>query len=179
MWRARGTARDRKGAAPMLAVRKTALCSGDARARDRTTVAVLPCNACQGVYASRHTTPCPGSPLFAWRHRKGMAPCSHGVWRRWASTSRGWQCANAVPTVACSAMEAHGPCTPPASASWGTGSHWLARLGAGALRGTIVRCPAHGWRYDVCTGQTLNEPDDGVARFLVQVVDGTSLVVIG
>ena len=47
------------------------------------------------------------------------------------------------------------------------------------LRGTIVRCPAHGWRYDVCTGQTIHEPDDGVACFLGQVVDGTILVALG
>jgi nitrite reductase/ring-hydroxylating ferredoxin subunit len=57
-------------------------------------------------------------------------------------------------------------------------SHWPARLGAGELRGTIVRCPAHGWRYDVCTGQTLNEPDYEVASFPVQVVDGTILVAL-
>jgi len=42
-----------------------------------------------------------------------------------------------------------------------------------------VRCLTHGWRYDVCPGQTIHEPDDGVARFLVQVVDGTILVAIG
>jgi nitrite reductase/ring-hydroxylating ferredoxin subunit len=41
-----------------------------------------------------------------------------------------------------------------------------------------VRCPAHGWRYDICTGQTLNEPDDGVACFPVQIVDGTILVAL-
>ena len=40
-------------------------------------------------------------------------------------------------------------------------------------------CPAHGWRYDVRTGQTIHEPDDGVVRFLVQVVDGTILVALG
>ena len=56
--------------------------------------------------------------------------------------------------------------------------HAGASLGGGELRGTIVRCPAHGWRYDVCTGQTLNEPDDGVACFPVQVVDGTILVAL-
>jgi nitrite reductase/ring-hydroxylating ferredoxin subunit len=56
--------------------------------------------------------------------------------------------------------------------------HAGASLRGGALRGTIVRCPAHGWRYDVCTGQTLNEPDDGVASFPVQVVDGTILVAL-
>jgi nitrite reductase/ring-hydroxylating ferredoxin subunit len=42
-----------------------------------------------------------------------------------------------------------------------------------------VRCPAHGWRYDVRTGQTIHEPDDEVARFLVQVVDGIILVALG
>ena len=56
--------------------------------------------------------------------------------------------------------------------------HAGASLGTGELRGTIVRCPAHGWRYDVCTGQTLNEPDYGVACFPVQVVDGTILVAL-
>jgi nitrite reductase/ring-hydroxylating ferredoxin subunit len=56
--------------------------------------------------------------------------------------------------------------------------HAGASLGGGELRGTIVRCPAHGWRYDVCTGQTLNEPDYGVASFPVQVIDGTILVAL-
>ena len=42
-----------------------------------------------------------------------------------------------------------------------------------------MRCPAHGWRYDVCPGQTIHEPDDGGARFLGQVVDGTILVALG
>jgi len=57
--------------------------------------------------------------------------------------------------------------------------HAGASLGAGELRGSIVRCPAHGWRYDVRTGQTIHEPDDGGARFLVQAVDGTILVALG
>ena len=56
--------------------------------------------------------------------------------------------------------------------------HAGASLGGGELRGTIVRCPAHGWRYDVGTGQTLHEPDDGVACFPVQVVDGAILVAL-
>jgi nitrite reductase/ring-hydroxylating ferredoxin subunit len=42
-----------------------------------------------------------------------------------------------------------------------------------------VRCPTHGWRYDVCPGQTIHELGDGGARFLVQVVDGTILVTLG
>ena len=59
-----------------------------------------------------------------------------------------------------------------------TCQHAGASLGVGELRGTIVRCPAHGWRYDVCTGQTLNEPGYGVASFPVQVVDGNIMVAL-
>ena len=57
--------------------------------------------------------------------------------------------------------------------------HAGASLGGGELRGPIVCCPAHGWRYDVRTGQTIHEPDYGVARFPVRVVDGTILVALG
>jgi nitrite reductase/ring-hydroxylating ferredoxin subunit len=49
-------------------------------------------------------------------------------------------------------------------------------LGSGELRGTIVRCRAHGWRYDVTTGHTLHDPEERVTRYPVQVVDGTILV---
>ena len=35
-------------------------------------------------------------------------------------------------------------------------------LGTGELRGKIVRCRAHGWRYDVTTGSTVDVPDCGV-----------------
>jgi nitrite reductase/ring-hydroxylating ferredoxin subunit len=57
--------------------------------------------------------------------------------------------------------------------------HAGASLGGGELRGPIVRCPAHGWRYDVRTGQTSHEPGYGVATFPVQIVDGTILVALG
>ena len=49
-------------------------------------------------------------------------------------------------------------------------------LGAGELRGNIVRCRAHGWRYDVTTGYAMNEPDCRVTCYPVQVVEGTILV---
>jgi nitrite reductase/ring-hydroxylating ferredoxin subunit len=49
-------------------------------------------------------------------------------------------------------------------------------LGAGELRGNIVRCRAHGWRYDVTTGHTMHEPDCRVTRYPVQVVEGAILV---
>lgn len=49
-------------------------------------------------------------------------------------------------------------------------------LGTGDLRGHVVRCPAHGWRYDVTTGRTIDVPECGVMRYPVQVVEGTILV---
>jgi len=51
-------------------------------------------------------------------------------------------------------------------------------LGTGELRGKIVRCRAHGWRYDVTTGNTIDVPDCVVARHPVKVVDGAILVAI-
>jgi nitrite reductase/ring-hydroxylating ferredoxin subunit len=51
-------------------------------------------------------------------------------------------------------------------------------LGTGELRGKIVRCRAHGWRYDVTTGNTVDVPDCAVVCYPVQVVDGTILVAV-
>jgi nitrite reductase/ring-hydroxylating ferredoxin subunit len=49
-------------------------------------------------------------------------------------------------------------------------------LGSGELRGHIVRCRAHGWRYDVTTGHTTHDPAERVTRYPVQVVEGAILV---
>jgi nitrite reductase/ring-hydroxylating ferredoxin subunit len=49
-------------------------------------------------------------------------------------------------------------------------------LGTGELRGHVVRCHAHGWRYDVTTGHTMHDPEERVTRYPVQVVDGAILV---
>ena len=35
-------------------------------------------------------------------------------------------------------------------------------LGSSPLNGCVVTCRAHGWRYDVTTGNTLHVPDYGV-----------------
>ena len=51
-------------------------------------------------------------------------------------------------------------------------------LGAGELRGKIVRCRAHGWRYDVTTGRTVDVPEYGVTCYPVKVLDGAILVAI-
>ncbi len=49
-------------------------------------------------------------------------------------------------------------------------------LGAGELRGPIVRCRAHGWRYDVTTGHTRHDPAERVTCYPVRLVAGTILV---
>jgi nitrite reductase/ring-hydroxylating ferredoxin subunit len=49
-------------------------------------------------------------------------------------------------------------------------------LGTGELRGNIVRCRAHGWRYDVTTGYMMHDPEYRVTRYPVQVVEGRILV---
>jgi nitrite reductase/ring-hydroxylating ferredoxin subunit len=52
-------------------------------------------------------------------------------------------------------------------------------LGTSELRGNVVTCRGHGWRYNVTTGNTLHVPDYGVASYPVKVVDGTIMVAMG
>jgi nitrite reductase/ring-hydroxylating ferredoxin subunit len=49
-------------------------------------------------------------------------------------------------------------------------------LGEGALRGPVVACPWHDWRYDVRTGENALDPRFRVARYPVRV-EGTSLLI--
>ncbi len=49
-------------------------------------------------------------------------------------------------------------------------------LGDGALKGNIVTCPWHGWRFNVCTGERPENPVFTVSRFLVDIVEGEILV---
>jgi nitrite reductase/ring-hydroxylating ferredoxin subunit len=49
-------------------------------------------------------------------------------------------------------------------------------LGSSKLEGKVVTCRAHGWRYDVTTGNTLHVADYGVNTYPVEVVDGKVLV---
>jgi 3-phenylpropionate/trans-cinnamate dioxygenase ferredoxin component len=56
--------------------------------------------------------------------------------------------------------------------------HKGASLATGALDGKVVTCRAHGWRYDVTTGSTMNVPGYGVASYPVKIVDGKILVAV-
>jgi nitrite reductase/ring-hydroxylating ferredoxin subunit len=51
-------------------------------------------------------------------------------------------------------------------------------LGSSPLDGCIVTCRAHGWRYNVTTGNTLHVPGYGVRTYRVKVVDGTILIAL-
>jgi len=52
-------------------------------------------------------------------------------------------------------------------------------LGSGDFHGKVVRCRAHGWKYDVTTGFANGIDGYGVATYPVQVVDGEVRVAIG
>lgn len=51
-------------------------------------------------------------------------------------------------------------------------------LGSSPLDGCVVTCRAHGWRYNVTTGNTLHVPDYGVQTYRVKVVDGTIVIAL-
>ncbi len=51
-------------------------------------------------------------------------------------------------------------------------------LGSSKLEGKVVTCRAHGWRYDVTTGNTIHVPDYGVASYPVKIVDEKIMVAL-
>jgi len=54
--------------------------------------------------------------------------------------------------------------------------HQGGSLGNGQLEGKVVTCRAHGWKYNVTTGKTLNSPSYGVGCYSVKIVEGKVLV---
>jgi nitrite reductase (NADH) small subunit/3-phenylpropionate/trans-cinnamate dioxygenase ferredoxin subunit len=51
-------------------------------------------------------------------------------------------------------------------------------LGEGTLRGEIVECPWHGWRFNVRTGEKPENPDFKVACYPVEVRDNEVRVML-
>ena len=49
----------------------------------------------------------------------------------------------------------------------------LANTAADCAEGEVITCPAHGWRYNLDTGECLNEPWARLRRREVRVHDGT------
>ncbi len=57
--------------------------------------------------------------------------------------------------------------------------HMRASIAHGKIDGTIITCPAHGWRYDLTTGECLNEPWAKLKRYPIEVDAGNIYVTIG
>lgn len=57
--------------------------------------------------------------------------------------------------------------------------HAQGPLGEGRLDGTTVKCPWHGWRFDVTTGTCQAAARASVASFPVKVEDDAILVGVG
>lgn len=51
-------------------------------------------------------------------------------------------------------------------------------LGEGELDGTVVTCPWHGWRFDVCSGQSPVVPSAKLAKYEVKVEGSDILVAV-
>ncbi len=51
-------------------------------------------------------------------------------------------------------------------------------LGEGTITGEIVECPWHGWRYNVRTGERVENQDFSVACYEIQVVGGQIQVLL-
>ena len=56
--------------------------------------------------------------------------------------------------------------------------HRGAPLADGDLRGPVVTCDWHGWRFDVRSGHCLNRPDTPVESYEVVVEDGWIKIVV-
>jgi nitrite reductase (NADH) small subunit len=49
-------------------------------------------------------------------------------------------------------------------------------LSEGDVEGTIVTCPWHGWRYDLCTGERVDRPGSPVRTYMVEEREGWILM---
>jgi len=58
-------------------------------------------------------------------------------------------------------------------------SHRGVRLGGGNREGKVVWCPWHTWRWDVTSGDNVNNPAVRVACFAARVQDGAVFVHLG
>ena len=50
--------------------------------------------------------------------------------------------------------------------------HMRASIAYGTIDGDVITCPAHGWRYNIKSGECLNESWAKLKTYPVEVVDG-------
>ena len=58
----------------------------------------------------------------------------------------------------------------------GTCPHAQGPLAEGRLEGSVLTCPQHGWTFDVRDGSCAVSPEDGIASFPVELIDGAVCV---
>jgi nitrite reductase/ring-hydroxylating ferredoxin subunit len=58
-----------------------------------------------------------------------------------------------------------------------TCTHEDASLSTGSLRGGLVKCPLHGSRFNVCTGEVLEEPAEQNLKTYPVRVEGDNILV--
>jgi nitrite reductase/ring-hydroxylating ferredoxin subunit len=58
-----------------------------------------------------------------------------------------------------------------------TCTHEEASLSSGSLTGALVKCPLHGSRFNVCTGEALEEPAEDSLRTYPVRIDGDQVLV--
>lgn len=58
-----------------------------------------------------------------------------------------------------------------------TCTHEDASLSTGSLRGALVKCPLHGSRFNVCTGEALEEPAEQNLKTYPVRVEGDNILV--
>jgi 3-phenylpropionate/trans-cinnamate dioxygenase ferredoxin component len=58
-----------------------------------------------------------------------------------------------------------------------TCTHEEASLSTGVLEGTLVKCPLHGSRFNVCTGEALEEPAEENLRTYPVRLEGERILI--
>jgi nitrite reductase/ring-hydroxylating ferredoxin subunit len=58
-----------------------------------------------------------------------------------------------------------------------TCTHEDASLSTGFLQGEIVQCPLHGSRFNLCTGQVLDDPAEVNLRTYAVLLDGEDILI--
>lgn len=58
-----------------------------------------------------------------------------------------------------------------------TCTHEEASLSTGVLKGALVRCPLHGSRFNVCTGEALEEPAEENLRTYPVRLEGERILI--
>lgn len=55
-------------------------------------------------------------------------------------------------------------------------AHMGCALSGGKLKGYILKCPCHDWRYDIRTGAFFNAEEIGIPTYRVKAEDGKIFV---